>query len=699
VCIVKRVLAILALVGVLSAGGAALLWRSAGGVGGSNVEQWVGNQLVGVLANYITPTIRFKTLDYQAPYTVVVSDLTIDHDDTAMVRLEQLRLELAEVPRRGEPIQIKEIVATRPRLLFRHAARGFVGWSGFVKPQAVTNPETIPEGQRFSDVLVLRRVQISDGVLVYEERGRGDTRMTLPGVNLTLATPPVDGQDGLYALNCEVKRNNLFDARIDAQLNVDTQLLTVTELIAKISLDETGRGALPPALQRLMERYQARGVLTARIAGEIPLASLDQATASVQAELADANIALGQTAVPIGKVVIDGDFPNGPLKLETGRVALNHQGEAILGFDRFALTLAGLPRENRLWTISSLQLDRPTIALLRTDGGDWFGWSDIARGLARAPQASSNAPSAPSPSPGARTDGYDMSRVAIEDAQVTDAAVRWRRDPTVDPMILDKIDLAFSGSIPLASPLTANGEGSLAVRQASIHLASKVLPIEALDTRVSLEHGEARIDCTGRVLSGHIRVMGSVLLQAARTFELQWEVTDLALAETQPMQDRAGLATKQTLAGRLATQGTATGTWTHLPDSLTGAGTLAVRDGRLFGVPIISQITDLLSAIPVGRALIPGDTVDLEFDLQGEGVRINRSKIVTSLALIRGTGLIGYDGTLDLLVSAGPMEKIKDKLGKVGDLLKDLGDRLAQYSVKGTIDKPKVGVRALGTGK
>jgi hypothetical protein len=29
--------------------------------------------------------------------------------------------------------------------------------------------------------------------------------------------------------------------------------------------------------------------------------------------------------------------------------------------------------------------------------------------------------------------------------------------------------------------------------------------------------------------------MGSVLLQAARTFELQWEVTDLALAETQPM--------------------------------------------------------------------------------------------------------------------------------------------------------------------
>jgi hypothetical protein len=697
VCIVKRVLAILALVGVLSAGGAALLWRSAGGVGGSNVEQWVGNQLVGVLANYITPTIRFRTLDYQAPYTVVVSDLTIDHDDTAMVRLEQLRLELAEVPRRGEPIQIKEIVATRPRLLFRHAARGFVGWSGFVKPQAVTNPETIPEGQRFSDVLVLRRVQVSDGVLVYEERSRGDTRMTLPGVNLTLATPPIEGQEGCYALNCEVKRDSLFDARIDAQLNVDTQILKIAELVATIALDDTGRGALPPALQRLLERYAARGVLTARVVGEIPLASLDQATASVHAELADGHIALGQTAVPIGKIVIDGELPNGPLKLETGRVALQYQNEAIFAFDRFALTLAGLPQANNPWTITSLQLDRPTVALLRTDTGAWFGWSDIARTLASATRTTRHVPGAPSST--ARTDGFDMSRVAITDAQVTDAAVRWRRDPTVDPMILDKIDIAFSGSIPLASPLTANGEGSLAVRQASIHLASKVLPIEALDTRVSLEHGEARIDCTGRVLSGDIRVMGSVLLQAARTFELQWEVTDLALAETQPMQDRAGLATTQTLAGRLATQGTATGTWTRLPDSLTGAGTLAVRDGRLFGVPIISQITDLLSAIPVGRALIPGDTVDLEFDLQGEGVRINRSKIVTSLALIRGTGLIGYDGTLDLLVSAGPMEKIKDKLGKVGDLLKDLGDRLAQYSVKGTIDKPKVGVRALGTGK
>jgi hypothetical protein len=378
VCIVKRVLAILALVGVLSAGGAALLWRSAGGVGGSNVEQWVGNQLVGVLANYITPTIRFRTLDYQAPYTVVVSDLTIDHDDTAMVRLEQLRLELAEVPRRGEPIQIKEIVATRPRLLFRHAARGFVGWSGFVKPQAVTNPETIPEGQRFSDVLVLRRVQVSDGVLVYEERGRGDTRMTLPGVNLTLATPPIEGQEGCYALNCEVKRDSLFDARIDAQLNVDTQILKIAELVATITLDDTGRGALPPALQRLLERYAARGVLTARVVGEIPLASLDQATASVHAELADGHIALGQTAVPIGKIVIDGELPNGPLKLETGRVALQYQNEAIFAFDRFALTLAGLPQANNPWTITSLQLDRPTVALLRTDTGAWFGWSDIA---------------------------------------------------------------------------------------------------------------------------------------------------------------------------------------------------------------------------------------------------------------------------------------------------------------------------------
>jgi hypothetical protein len=196
-CIVKRVLANLALVGVLSAGGVALLWRSTGGVGGSNVEQWIGTQLVGVLANYITPTIRFGTLDYQAPYTVVVSDLTIDHDETEMVRVEQLRLELAESPQPGEPIQIKEIIATRPRLLFRQAARGFVGWSGFVKSQAVTSPETIPEGQRFSDVLVLRRVQVSDGVLVYEERDRRDTQMTLPGVNLTLATPPVEGQEGL----------------------------------------------------------------------------------------------------------------------------------------------------------------------------------------------------------------------------------------------------------------------------------------------------------------------------------------------------------------------------------------------------------------------------------------------------------------------------------------------------------------------
>jgi hypothetical protein len=33
------------------------------------------------------------------------------------------------------------------------------------------------------------------------------------------------------------------------------KLLKIAELVATITLDDTGRGALPPALQRLLERY------------------------------------------------------------------------------------------------------------------------------------------------------------------------------------------------------------------------------------------------------------------------------------------------------------------------------------------------------------------------------------------------------------------------------------------------------------
>lgn len=151
------------------------------------------------------------------------------------------------------------------------------------------------------------------------------------------------------------------------------------------------------------------------------------------------------------------------------------------------------------------------------------------------------------------------------------------------------------------------------------------------------------------------------------------------------------------IAGTLTLDLTVNARLADLPSSLSGPGSLAIREGNLVRIPVITKLAETLDVLGQarGRALFQ-DRVDATFSMNSTGVEISESEAVTRVLAARATGTIGYAGTLDLVINAGPLEKIQDALGQVGNILGSITDRLVRYTVTGSLGEPRIGVQPGG---
>lgn len=198
---------------------------------------------------------------------------------------------------------------------------------------------------------------------------------------------------------------------------------------------------------------------------------------------------------------------------------------------------------------------------------------------------------------------------------------------------------------------------------------------------------------------------GSVLLNEATAdfsgdsalVHLGWEMAGIDLREMLRTRDPEGAIPR--LAGTLRSTGRIEMDAAAFPDSLSGSGELAIRKGRLVNIPTMSAVIQMMDG--VGRitgAYRLEDRADASFDIGARGVRLTSAEVRTQVAAARATGLIAYDGTLDLSVNAGPLERIQGMLGPIGGVLGSITDRLVTYHVTGRAGSPRVTVRPLGVG-
>ncbi|GAB4550909.1 MAG: hypothetical protein Tsb0013_12850 [Phycisphaerales bacterium] len=136
-------------------------------------------------------------------------------------------------------------------------------------------------------------------------------------------------------------------------------------------------------------------------------------------------------------------------------------------------------------------------------------------------------------------------------------------------------------------------------------------------------------------------------------------------------------------------------------DRISGKGTLTLRNGRLVSIPIISDVIDAMDVVAAltGTQTLK-DTADLEFTMDGKGLRFPDKgiQVSTQLASLRGDGRINYDQSLRLSLNGGPVEKLQDQLGGIGDILGAVTDGIVKYVVKGRFGDIEVGVKPLGIG-
>jgi hypothetical protein len=62
---------------------------------------------------------------------------------------------------------------------------------------------------------------------------------------------------------------------------------------------------------------------------------------------------------------------------------------------------------------------------------------------------------------------------------------------------------------------------------------------------------------------------------------------------------------------------------------------------------------------------------------------------------LRGHGDVYFDSRLDLAVYGGPVQKLENEFGEVGDVLGEITETLVRARVTGTVDKPKIGIEVL----
>lgn len=271
----------------------AALCGMAGGVfwwvaraGASELETWIGNYLLGAVQTHLSARIQFTDLDYQYPQTVVIRGLTVVAANVTLLETAQLRLELAKVPRRGEPVVIQELIVTDPFVRFAALPDGrLCGWPEFLGSiSGDTETPTNRNSAKLSDFLRLRRAEIRNGSLCYEPGGTAPP-MVLSGLQAELASPPSTDDPSAYQLVGTMRQPGLAELHMDARLNLDTGNLLLQSVTLSAALSPDRYNIFPPAVQQVLAAHAMAGQAELEIRGQLKLGQSEQADLTVQAAL------------------------------------------------------------------------------------------------------------------------------------------------------------------------------------------------------------------------------------------------------------------------------------------------------------------------------------------------------------------------------------------------------------------------------
>lgn len=282
------------------AGAIAGAWYYTGQAGSTRIERWVGEYLCAVVSKHVNAELTFSELDYQAPLGVALHDLELRSDGIALLSIRRAALELAEIPRYGQPILLARVTLDQPRFQFvRSASGGFVGWDDLVRADVRADYDNVEPGYRVSDFLRLRQATITDAGFIYDTTD-GQPPMSIAGFNLSLETPPAE-TPGRHDLSGAFTWQDVFRVTLAAQLDLDAAQLDLAALTFQGSLSPSNHSLFPPGVQTLLGKHQFEAHVVGRVSGLLPLRQPDAAELELSATLTEARLTINDVTPSIDR--------------------------------------------------------------------------------------------------------------------------------------------------------------------------------------------------------------------------------------------------------------------------------------------------------------------------------------------------------------------------------------------------------------
>lgn len=346
-----KVVAILVVLLVVAAAVAVLVLR---GKSSGQLATWIGKQVVGITASYIEPKIDFRSIDYAAPYSVTLNDVTFTaKDGTLVAAVKRLNVQLAELPSTDKPIRIKSVAFDQPMLNLIKSPEGFKGLVPFVKATPGKSDQKVDPNFKASNVFELRELRMTNGSVSYDQSD-GSPKMVVEGLTVNLDVQPGTGADaGWYAVKTTMGRKPQAVIDVDGKVNIDSMLSSFKKLAMEVKVGPETIAGLPPQIQTFVKEHDASGDLKITASGDAPLLDPTKGTAEVVVDLSAFNVAFGETKLPIDTAQIKGSLKGGVFTILPSTMSLlkgNANFEGSVG-----LTEAGKPAALN-WSVTNIDL-------------------------------------------------------------------------------------------------------------------------------------------------------------------------------------------------------------------------------------------------------------------------------------------------------------------------------------------------------
>jgi hypothetical protein len=151
-------------------------------------------------------------------------------------------------------------------------------------------------------------------------------------------------------------------------------------------------------------------------------------------------------------------------------------------------------------------------------------------------------------------------------------------------------------------------------------------------------------------------------------------------------------------SGLLGLTSTLQGPLNQVGRQASGKGRLTLQKARIGRLPVLSTIDEALDRAAeafMKRERAPHDQLSLDFSFDGDHAHITKLRMNSRWYGLRGHGDAYFDSRLDLAVDGGPIQKLENEIGRVGDVLGEITETLVRARVTGTAADPKIGIELL----